>query len=202
MVHWYRNDKLKEQTQTYLNPWTYKWANNTWMTRRNTLSHNDTHNKCIVAFMHSVRPHRWQPTRQQQQHLCTGTLPHPHWQKHYDSWHHPPPPPHEAPLNSWSLSNQQYRGIDPWTPSMMGSAEKECKAQTRLTQERQMIRMLVQYSSQAPLRIHVDISGEARTSSLPPPPCKRDPPYCCVPFTQTEPQGQSAVALVGGGGCG
>lgn len=85
---------------------------------------------------------------------------------------------------------------------MMGSAEKECKAQTRLTQERQMIRMLVQYSSQAPLRIHVDISGEARTSSLPPPPCKRDPPYCCVPFTQTEPQGQSAVALVGGGGCG
>ena len=57
--------------------------------------------------------------------------------------------------------------------------------------------MLVLYPSQAPLRIHVDLSGETQTSSLPQPPWKRDPPYCSVPFTQTEPQD-----LRVGGGCG
>lgn len=140
------------------------------MTRRNILSHNDTHNKCIVAFMH-----KYTATPSLTDTLTPDT----------------PPPPPKALLNSWSLSNQQYRGIDLWTPSMRRGAEKECKAQTRLTQERKMIRMLVPYPSQAPLRIHVDISGEARTSSLPPPPWKRDPPYCSVPFTQTEPRGLS-----------
>lgn len=177
MAYWYRNDKLKQQTQTYPNPWTDKWANNTWMTKRNTLSHNDTHNKCIVAFMHKY--------------TATPSL----------TMTPDTPAPAQALLNSWSLSNQQYRGIDLWTPSMRGMLKQSVKSRQDL-HRRKMIRMLLLCSSQAPLRIHVDISREAQTSSLPWLLWKRGPPYCSVPFTQTEPRGHSAVALVVGGGCG